>query len=55
MIFLNDSVWIFIKISLEFVPKGQINNSPTLVQLMAWRRPGDTPLTVPMMAYLTDS
>ena len=30
-IFLNENVWISIKISLKFVPKGQINNIPSLV------------------------
>ena len=34
-IFLNENVWIPIKISLKFVPKGQINNNPALVQIMA--------------------
>ena len=34
-IFLNENVWIPIKISLEFVPKGPINYIPTLVQMMA--------------------
>ena len=29
-IFLNESVWIAIKISLKFVPKGPINNNPAL-------------------------
>ena len=29
---LNENVWIWITISLKFVPKGQINNFPTLVQ-----------------------
>ena len=29
---------ISIKISLKFVPKGPINNIPTLVQIMAWQR-----------------
>ena len=38
-IFLNENVWIPIKISLKFVPKGPINNMPALVQIMAWRRP----------------
>ena len=37
------------KIPLIFVPKGQINNVPALVQIMAWRRPGDKPLSEPMM------
>ena len=34
------------------VPKGPINNIPTLVQIMAWRQPGDKPLSEPMMASL---
>ena len=40
-IFLNENVLISINVSLKFVPKGQINNNPALVQIMAWRRPGD--------------
>ena len=51
-IFLNESVWISLKISLKFVPKGPINNIPALVQIMAWRRPGDKPLYEPMMVSL---
>ena len=51
-IFLNENVWISIKISLKFVPKGPINNIPTLVQIMAWRRPGDKPLSEAMMVKL---
>ena len=51
-IFLNENVLTSIKISLKFVPKGQINNIPTLVQVMAWRRPGDKPLSEPMMVIL---
>ena len=31
--FLNENVLISIKISLKFVPKGQINNIPALVQI----------------------
>ena len=34
-IFLNANVWIPIKISLKFIPKGPVNNIPTLVQIMA--------------------
>ena len=37
-IFFNENVWIPIKISMKFVPKGPINNIPALVQIMAWRR-----------------
>ena len=51
-IFRNENVWILIKISLKFVPKGPINNFPTLVQIMALRRPGDKPLPEPMMVGL---
>ena len=51
-IFLNENVWISINISLKFVPKGPINNIPTLVQVKAWRRPGDKPLSEPMMVRL---
>ena len=36
-IFLNENVWIFVTISLKFVPKDPINNIPALVQIMAWR------------------
>ena len=51
-IFLNENVWISIKISLKFVPKCPINNIPALVQIMACRRPGDKPLSEPMMVRL---
>ena len=50
--FFNEIVWILIKIALMFVPKGPINNIPALVQKMAWRRPGDKPLSEPMMVNL---
>ena len=52
-IFLHENVWIPIKISLKFVPKGPVNNIPALVQIMAWCRPGDKPLSEPMMVSLT--
>ena len=52
---MNENMWIWIKISLKFVPKGPINNIPALVQIMAWHRPGDEPLSKPMMARLTDA
>ena len=51
-IFLNENVWIPIKISLKFVPKGPSNNIPALVQIMAWRRSGDKPSSEPMMVSL---
>ena len=51
-IFFNENVWISINISLKFDPKGPINNIPALVQIMAWRRSGDKPLSEPMMVRL---
>ena len=51
-IFLNENVRISIKISLKFVPRGPINNNPALVQIMAWHRSGDKPLSEPMMVSL---
>ena len=51
-IFLNENVRISIEISLKFVPKGSINNIPASVQIMAWRRSGDKPLSEPMMVSL---
>ena len=51
-IFMNEIVRISIKISLKFVPKGPINKIPALDQIMAWRRPGDKPLSEPMMINL---
>ena len=51
-IFVNEDVRILIEISLKFVPKGPIKNIPALVQIMAWRRPGDKPLSEPVMVSL---
>ena len=51
-IFLKENVIILIKISLKFVPNGPIDNITELVQIMAWRRPGDKPLSESMMVRL---
>ena len=51
-IFLNENVSNSIKISLKFVPKGPINNSPSLIQIMDWRRPSNKPLSEPIMVNL---
>ena len=57
--FSNAISWMKIfdsdKISLKFVPKGPINNIPALVQIMAWRRKGDKPLSEPMMTQFNDT
>ena len=54
-IFLNENVLISIKISLKFVSKGPMNNIPALVQIMAWRRTGDKPLSEPMTTQFNDA
>ena len=40
--------------SLKYVPEGLIDNMATLVQIMAWRRTSDKPLSEVMMVYFTD-
>ena len=54
-IFLNENVTISIQISVKFVPKASIDNKPALVQLKAWRRIGDKPLSKPILARFTDA
>ena len=51
-IFLNENIWIWLTISLKFVPEVRINNIPALVEIMAWRRSGDKPLSATMMVSL---
>ena len=53
--FSNAFSWIPIKISPKFIPKGPINNILALVQIMAWRRTGDKPLSEPMMTQFNDA
>ena len=48
-ILFNENLRILIKISLMFVPNSAINNIPALVQIVAWRQPGDKPLSEPML------
>ena len=40
------------RISLKFVPQSPINNISALVQVMAWSRSGNKPLSEPMMVSL---
>ena len=54
-IFENEDEWISPKISLKFVPRVRINNITALVQIMAWRRTGDKPLSEPMMTQFNDA
>ena len=52
---IDENVWILLLISFKFVSKFQINrinNIPALVEIMAWRRPGNKPLSQPTMVKL---
>ena len=40
------------RLRLQVVPKVRINNIPTSVQIMAWRRPRDKPLSESMLVSL---
>ena len=51
-IFFKENTCISINISLKFVPKSHINTILALVLIMAWRRPGDTPLSESMIVSL---
>ena len=51
-IFFNENVLILIKILLNLIPKGPINNISALVQIMAWCSPGNKPLSEPVMTSL---
>ena len=46
-IFLNENLWISLKIFLKFIPKVQINNTPSLVRIMAWCLSGAKALSEP--------
>ena len=52
MHFLKENVYISIKISLNLISKGPINNDPALVQIIAWHRQVDKPLSEPLMSSL---
>ena len=54
-IFVNENVRISIQISLKSVSKGSIDNKPALVQVMAWRRTGDKPLTEAMLTQFANA
>ena len=46
-------LWMkMLEFRINFVPKGPIKNIPALVQIMAWWRPGDKPLSEPMVGNL---
>ena len=52
---MNEMFCIQIRISMKFVPKGPIDNKSVLVQVIAWHRTGDKPLSEPMLTQFTDA
>ena len=50
--FLQWKLWYFDWIFTEICSQGPIDNNPALVQIMAWRRSVDKPLSEPMMVTL---
>ena len=52
-IFLNETFCISIQISMEFVPKGPLDNKCARFQVMAWLRTGGKPLPDPMLTHFT--
>ena len=55
-IFSNENAWITPKISLMYVSNVPINSVSALVQIIAWRRPGNRPsseeIIVSLLAYI---
>ena len=54
-IFLDENCCTLIKILLQIVPVDLVNDIEALVQVMAWRRPGDKPLHEPILTQFTDA
>ena len=54
-IFLNENDKIQIQISLKLVPRSPIDHKLALVQVMAWCRTDDKPLTEAMLTWFTDT
>ena len=54
---MNEKLCILIidQISFKIVPRGPINSILALVQITAWRRSGDKPLSEPMLTQFTDA
>ena len=51
----NENFWILNKIQLKYVHCGLIDDSPALVQIIAWRRRDDQPLSEPMLPQIIDA
>ena len=54
-IYLNENFRILNKTSLKYVLLGLIDFMAALVEMMAWRRTGDKPLSQPMLVCCADA
>ena len=54
-IFMHENNRILIRISLKFIPRSAIDNTPALVQVIAWCQTGDKPLPEQMLTQFTDA
>ena len=50
--FVNENFCIFFNIRVTFVPRDPIHNMSALAKIMALRRPGNKPLSQPMLTHL---
>ena len=51
-IFVDENIWMSLKISRNFVSGVRINNIPALLQIMVWHLGGAKSLSEPMLANL---
>ena len=54
-IFINEKFCTLIRMPLKFVAQGPFDNNPALVQVMAWHRLGNKPLSESMLTQYTDT
>ena len=54
-ILLKKNIHISIKTSMEVATKDPIDKIPSLVQILAWHRTRDKPLSEPLTAYVDDA
>ena len=54
-IFLNETDRIPIQVSLIYVFRSPVDNKPALVQIMAWCRRGDKPISEPILTQFIDA
>ena len=53
--FWKRNLCVLVKITLEFVSKGPIDNKSELIQVMAWHWTGNKPLSEPAMTHFPDA